>query len=133
MFKRLLVFSKAQISAFIGGICDYCIMLFFTEIVGLPYQLSIVIGCVLGAVVNFSLNRRWSFYSKERRYLFSGWQQLARFAFVVGSSILLKVTGTSLFTSLAGIDYKISRLITDVLVSLLYNYVLQHFWVFKKS
>ncbi|MDR2362480.1 MAG: GtrA family protein [Prevotellaceae bacterium] len=133
MLKRLLIFSKAQASAFTGGVCDYCIMLFFTEIVGIHYRLSIVIGCILGAIINFSLNRRWSFYSKERRYQFSGWQQLARFAFVAGSSIMLKVVGTSLFTSFAGIDYKISRLMTDILVSLLYNYILQYFWVFKKE
>ncbi|MDR1681133.1 MAG: GtrA family protein [Prevotellaceae bacterium] len=133
MLKRLLVFSKAQLSAFTGGVCDYCIMLALTEIAGLHYSLSIVIGCLIGAVVNFSLNRRWSFYSRDRRYRFSGWQQLARFAFVVGSSIMLKVAGTSLFTTFAGIDYKISRVMTDILVSLLYNYVLQHFWVFKKG
>ncbi|MDR0612702.1 MAG: hypothetical protein LBG45_04355 [Dysgonamonadaceae bacterium] len=50
---------------------------------------------------------------------------------MTGSSILLKMTGTHLFTSLSGIDYKISRIITDMCVSLFYNYVLQRFWVFK--
>jgi putative flippase GtrA len=132
MFKRLIVFAKAQLSAFTGGVCDYGIMILLTELAGLHYTLSIAIGCVLGAVVNFSLNRSWSFYSKSKRYRFSSMQQLVRFAFVVVSSILLKMTGTYLFTSLANIDYRISRIVTDMLVSLFYNYVLQHYWVFRK-
>ncbi|MDR0581857.1 MAG: GtrA family protein [Prevotellaceae bacterium] len=133
MVKQLIIFFKAQLSAFIGGLCDYGIMIFLTEIAGMHYLFSIAVACILGAVVNFSLNRTWSFYSRSRSYKFSSTQQLVRFAFVLVSSILLKIAGTFLFTSFAGIDYKISRIITDMIVSLGYNYVLQHFWVFKKT
>ena len=133
MVKQLIVFSKAQLSAFIGGLCDYGIMIFFTEIVGMYYPFSIAVACILGAVVNFSLNRAWSFYSRGRLYKFSGAQQLLRFASVLAGSIILKISGTYLITSLAGIDYKISRIIADIAVSLGFNYVLQRFWVFTKK
>jgi putative flippase GtrA len=133
MFKQLIIFSKAQLSAFIGGLCDYGIMILLTEFGKLHYTLSIAIACILGAVVNFSLNKTWSFYSRNRSYKFSSAQQLVRFAFVLVSSILLKMSGTFLLTSFAGIDYKISRIITDIIVSLGYNYVLQNFWVFTKT
>ncbi|MDR2358556.1 MAG: GtrA family protein [Prevotellaceae bacterium] len=133
MFKQLIIFSKAQLSAFIGGLCDYGIMIFLTEIGGMRYVFSIAVACILGAVVNFSLNRTWSFYSQSKSYKFSSTQQLVRFAVVLASSILLKISGTYLLTSFAGIDYKISRIITDIIVSLGYNYVLQRFWVFIKT
>ena len=133
MWKQLIIFFKAQLSAFTGGLCAYGIMIFLTEIAGIHYLLSIAVACILGAVVNFSLNRTWSFYSRSRSYKFSSAQQLMRFALVLISSILLKISGTYLFTSLVGIDYKISRIITDMIVSLGYNYVLQRFWVFKKT
>ncbi|MDR2802553.1 MAG: GtrA family protein [Prevotellaceae bacterium] len=133
MFKQLIIFFKAQLSAFIGGLCDYGIMIFLTELVGIHYTLSIAVACVLGAVVNFSLNKTWSFYSRNKSYKFSSTQQLLRFAFVLVSSILLKISGTYLLTSFAGIDYKISRIITDIIVSLCYNYVLQRFWVFQSG
>ena len=132
MFDKLKIFVKAQFSAFTGGVCDYLIMIFFTEILGVHYTISIAIACILGAVINFSINKTWTFYSKNIAYRFSLSQQLWRFILVVTSSILLKILGTWLFTTFAYIDYKISRIITDILVSLFFNYVLQRYWVFKK-
>jgi len=129
--KPLIIFAKAQTSAFVGGVCDYCIMVCLTEFTGIHYTLSIAIGCIMGAVINFMINKNWSFYTKNGYYKFSNRQQIARFIFVAGSSILLKMGGTHLFTLLSGIDYKISRIITDICVSLFYNFVLQKFWVFK--
>jgi putative flippase GtrA len=133
MLKWLKVFIKAQFSAFTGGMCDYFIMVFLTELMGVYYTLSIAISCILGAVVNFSLNKKWSFYSKEAGYRFSLPQQLWRFILVVGSSIVLKVTGTYLITTFVHIDYKVSRIITDIIISLGFNYVLQRYWVFKNE
>jgi putative flippase GtrA len=133
MLKRLKVFIKAQFSAFTGGTCDYFIMIFFTEVIGTYYTISIAISCILGAVVNFSLNKKWSFYSKEAGYRFSLPQQLWRFFLVVVSSIVLKIMGTYLITTFMHIDYKISRIIADMLISLCFNYVLQRYWVFKNE
>jgi putative flippase GtrA len=131
MFARLKVFIKAQLSAFTGGICDYLIMVFLTELIGVYYTISIAISCILGAVVNFSLNKKWSFYSKEAGYRFSLPQQLWRFFGVVVSSIVLKIVGTWLITTFVHIDYKVSRIIADIIVSLCFNYVLQRYWVFR--
>ena len=125
-----MVFVKAQFSAFTGGICDYVIMLFLTEWAGFHYSASIATGCTAGAAINFSLNKSWTFFRKESGYRFSPFQQMLRFIFVVASSITLKIAGTSLLVVFTGMDYKISRIITDLVVSLCYNYVLQRYWVF---
>jgi putative flippase GtrA len=111
--------------------CDYVIMILLTEVFGIHYTLSIAIACTLGAVMNFFVNKKWAFYSKNSFYKFSLPQQLWRFLFVVVSSIALKMLGTYMLTRYVHIDYKISRLITDALVSTLYNYMLQRYWVFK--
>jgi putative flippase GtrA len=131
IFRQLEIFVKAQFSAFVCGMCDYCIMVLLTEFVGLHYTVSIAIACFLGAIMNFSVNKTWTFYSKNTSYKFSFPQQLRRFIFVVFSSIGLKMLGTYLLTTFVHIDYKISRIITDMLVSVLYNYILQRYWVFK--
>ncbi|WP_256004345.1 GtrA family protein [Pedobacter deserti] len=130
--KSILVFAKAQFSAFAGGIIDYLVMLACTELLHIHYTISIAIGGIVGAVFNFSVNRYWTFNASEASKNPVG-GQLLRFIFVVTGSILLKSSGTWLFTTYLHIDYKISRIIVDIIVSLGFNYVLQSYWVFKKK
>ncbi len=132
MYNRLLVFGKAQVSAFLGSIVDYLLMISITEIFGLHYTISIAIGGIAGAYINFLLNRRWTFRSKDITYHNSFLNQISKFLIVVITSILIKSSGTFYITSYFNIDYKISRILTDLLVSLLLNYNLQKRWVFKK-
>jgi len=130
--ERIFVFAKAQLSAFIGGLSDYAIMVFVTEVFHVHYTISIAIGGVVGAIINFSLNKGWTFRSKKNPYRSSIYRQLLKFALVVLNSILLKSSGTYFITTFLRIDYKISRIITDLFVSLAFNYTLQKHWVFRK-
>ena len=127
--SSLRTFIRAQFSAFTGGIADYLTMLFFTEIIGFHYTLSIFIGGTIGAVVNFTINKYWTFKLKDEDQKSTN-AQLIRFCLVVCGSICLKISGTYSLTELLRLDYRISRLFTDLVVSLLFNYVLQKHWVF---
>ena len=133
MLERIFTFTKAQLSAFAGGAVDYFVMIFFTEVFHVHYTISIAIGGVVGAMVNFSINNKWTFRSKDKEYKHSFFVQLFRFVLVVINSIILKSSGTYLITQYLNIDYKISRLIVDLIVSVLINYTLQRFWVFGKK
>lgn len=132
MLRSILTFSKAQISSFVGGVVDYGVMIALTELLHVHYTISIVFGGIFGAVVNFSLNRVWSFYSREKPYKYSAFQQLIMFCPVVLGSIALKSSGTFALTSITNIDYKITRLVVDAFVSIFFNYMLQRHWIFKK-
>ena len=132
ILNRVFTFAKAQVSAFIGGLSDYAIMVFVTEVFHVHYTISIAIGGIIGAIINFSLNKAWTFRNKSQPYKSSVRKQLLKFVLVVLNSILLKSTGTFLITSFIRIDYKISRIIVDLMVSLLFNYTLQKHWVFNK-
>lgn len=129
---KFIVFLKAQLSAFVGGMTDYAIMVLFTQVFHVHYTISIVIGGIIGAVVNFNFNSKWTFHSNNIPYRNSIRKQLMRFVLVVLISIFLKSSGTYLITSFLSIDYKISRIIVDLIVSISFNYTLQHYWVFKK-
>ncbi|HRZ41642.1 MAG TPA: GtrA family protein [Bacteroidales bacterium] len=131
--ERLLIFGKAQISAFIGGMTDYGVMVFCTEVLGVHYSISVGIGGIIGALTNFLINKRWTFYAGADAYRHSGISQFIRFCAVVANSILLKMLGTLFFTEMMHISYLISRLITDLFVSLVFNYTLQKRWVFRKN
>jgi putative flippase GtrA len=132
MIERFFIFAKAQISSFFGGIVDYLVMILCTELFHVYYPYSVAIGGVVGAMVNFSINKKWAFRSKTLPYQYPLWRQVFRFCLVVINSILLKASGTYFFTAYMGIDYKISRIMTDLIVSWLFNYTLQRFWVFKR-
>ena len=122
------IFGKAQASAFVGGMFDYAIMIVLTEYGHIFYTKSIIISGLFGAVINFSLTRYWTFKNRDE----SKRRQLRKFIFVVMGSIALKSSGTYLLTELIGLDYKISRLCVDAIVSLGFNFTLQKYWVFKK-
>ncbi len=132
LLEKFNVFIKAQISSFLGGVVDYLIMVFFTEIFNLHYTISIAIGGVIGAILNFSLNKKWTFYSKSKSYKNSSSKQFLKFIIVVLNSILLKASGTYFITTFLGFDYRISRIATDLIVSIVFNYTLQKYWVFRK-
>lgn len=129
--QRIIVFFKAQLSAFIGGITDYSVMIFVTEVFDVHYTISIAIGGIIGAVINFSLNKTWTFKSSKRKYRNGLIGQLWKFILVVALSITLKSLGTFLITNFGKIDYKISRLFVDIVVSLIFNFNLQKHWVFR--
>lgn len=131
--KGILTFSKAQVSALIGGGVDYLTMIFFTELFHIHYTISIAIGGIVGAVVNFSLNKYWTFHSKSQTYRNTTSTQLLKFTIMVVNSIVLKSSGTYFLTTIFKIDYKITRIAVDLIVSIFVNYNLQKFWVFKKN
>jgi putative flippase GtrA len=120
---------KAQLSAFIGGAFDYFVMIACTEGLNIYYARSIIISGLLGALVNFSINRYWTYNAGERGLT----TQLMKFYLVVLGSILLKSYGTYYVTEALSIDYRITRLIVDLFVSIGFNFVLQKYWVFRKA
>ena len=133
IFDKIFVFAKAQISAFIGGISDWSIMVFVTEVFHVHYTISIAIGGIVGAIINFGLNKSWTFRTKDIKYKHSTYKQMFRFFLVVINSIFMKSSGTYLVTTYFRLDYKISRILIDLFVSLAFNYTFQRFWVFKKE
>ena len=125
----LLVFLKAQASALIGGLVDYLIMIICTDVGHIHYTISILLSGLIGAVVNFSINRKWTYEADKIEVK----GQLLKFIVVVVGSVLLKSSGTYLLSNWLQINYKVARVITDILVSLGFNYTLQTYWVFRKG
>jgi len=128
--KSILVFLKAQVSAFAGGLTDYGLMILFTEILGIHFTISILLSGTLGGIVNFCINRFWAF-NDEAEYVASPRNQLIKFAAVVLGSISLKSAGTYILQKCFNLDYRIGRLLIDSIVSYGFNYPMMKLWVFK--
>lgn len=124
--QQIKLFAKSQIASLAGGILDFALMVFFTEVIGFFYSLSILISGTIGGIINFTLNRRWAFKATDG----SRRKQAPRFLICTIGTIVLKTIGTFLVTHGFKIDYKIGRLITDVVVAFGFNFTVQKYWVF---
>lgn len=130
--KSVFIFLQAQVAAFLGGITDYGLMILLTEVFQLHFTVSILISGTVGAIINFSINRFWVF-KNQSGYSSPINSQLFKFALVVLGSISLKSSGTLILQKVFQLDYRIGRLITDLLVSYGFNYPLIKYWVFRAS
>ncbi|HJS01625.1 MAG TPA: GtrA family protein [Flavobacterium sp.] len=128
--KTILTFLQAQVAAFLGGITDYGLMILLTEVFKLHFSFSILISGTVGAIINFSINRFWTF-KNQSGYSNHINSQLFKFALVVLGSISLKSLGTLMSQKVFQIDYRIGRIVTDLFVSYGFNYPLIKYWVFK--
>ena len=110
-------------------------MVLARQLLGWPLFWAVALGGVVGAGINFSLNRYWTFTagSGTPDYSNAFLLQLTKFVLTVVGSILLKYLGTYLLERHLGIDYKIGKLISDLFVSVLFNYPMQRYWVFRKT
>jgi len=122
-------FIRAQVSAFVGGVVDYLVMIICIEWFNYSLIGAIIIGGSIGATINFLINRYWTFSNSNTSFF----PQLIKFIMAVIGSIFLKATGTHLLTNALGISYKITRLIVDAFVCFGFNFLVQKFWVFNKK
>ncbi len=132
IIHELKTMSKAQLSALIGGTVDYISMIYITDYLHVYFAYSIIISGFIGALVNFTLNRNWSFKEKRRNYSDTLLSQILKFIPVVLNSVLLKSILTYWIVRFFLVNYKIARVLTDIIVSVAVNYPLQKVWVFKK-
>ncbi|GEM69078.1 CDP-alcohol phosphatidyltransferase [Sphingobacterium mizutaii NBRC 14946 = DSM 11724] len=128
MSDKLRVFLRAQLSAFIGGLSDFGIYTFCYTVLNFTAPFSNVVSGSLGAIVNFTINRYWSFGNTEK----SIGSQLWKFIIVVVGSITLKSLGIHVLVDIWHLHFLLSKLIVEIIVSLGFNYTLQRFWVFKQ-
>lgn len=124
-------FFRAQITSFISTLVDFSLTFFLVEICHQYYMLAVASGAVAGAIVNFSINRFWSFRATENTIR----NQSFKYMLVWTGSLLLNLSGTYILTQFLFVNYLLSKTTTAVAVGLGFNYTLQKYYVFatKKS
>lgn len=122
-----LSFGKAQISAFLGGLFDFAVYSFGIQILGFTAYISNIISGSLGAVVNFTINRYWTFDDADA----SVGKQLIKFVVVVIGSIVLKSTGIFFLVDHLSMNPYYSKIVVEILVSVIFNFLMQKYWVFR--
>jgi putative flippase GtrA len=123
-------FGRAQITALLATAVDYSSLIALVELAGMYYVHAVAIAAAAGALTNFFSNRLWAFAHDHHGHLGA---EALRYGAVSLGSLGWNVFAVFLFTDGLGIRYFISKIITAVLVGVLWNYPLHKHFVFREE
>jgi phosphatidylglycerophosphate synthase/putative flippase GtrA len=115
---------RASISSLMATGADFVLVMGLVSLAAPPW-FATGLGCLLGAAINFGINRAWTFKSDDE----AGPQAL-RYTIVSTSSALLNAGGVALLLLIELPDYRAAWLIARVLVFIGWNYPLQRDYVY---
>ncbi|MGZ3708144.1 MAG: GtrA family protein [Bdellovibrionota bacterium] len=120
-------FSRSQVTSFAATCSDWGLLFFLTEICHVWYVIATACGALTGAIVNFLLNRHWTFQATHRH-----WHgQALRYAITSAASLCLNTAGVWGLTEATHIHYSISVLSVSLVVGFFFNYPMQRFFVYR--
>lgn len=122
-------FIRSQISSFLSTLVDFGLTIFLKEFLGWWYLTGTITGTLAGGLTNFELGRHWVFKATGTHYF----KQARRYILVWAGSLFLNVVLVYLFTSVGHFHYLISKVIVACMLSVIFNYVLQRIFVFRRS
>jgi phosphatidylglycerophosphate synthase/putative flippase GtrA len=104
---------------------DFAAVLLMVGLARLTPSFATILGCVVGAVVQYSFNRLVSFRSRDTMA-----PQMGRYTLVSATSALLNTGGVSLFALHPELPYQLAWWLTRSAVYLAWNLPLQYEYVF---
>jgi len=120
-------FLKFNIVSLIATSVDFIVFVVLTNGMNLYYLSATVIGAICGGITAFALNRNWVFARQEGIIN----SQILHFFLVWLGSIVLNALGIYLLVEFIIIDEVLSKIITSIIVGILFNFTMNKYYVFK--
>ena len=114
-------------SSIAAAVVDFGVMVAIVELFAVSPVVATAIGAATGALTNFLLGRHWTYRSTATATVP---RQAVRYAVVSAASLGMNTVGEHLFVNVLHVQYLLARVITAVIVSNLWNYPMQRFFVF---
>lgn len=108
---------------------DYGLLLLFYRVLGVPLEIATATAFILGLIVNFMLNRLWSFNAKPGRR--NAIRQMVLYGILVFLNTIFTVFVVGYASSYWNIPPEISKPVC-VLLTTVWNYVLYKKVIFKE-
>ncbi len=125
----MLTFLKAQFSAVLATLIDWLITFFLGELEVMPVFYAGTLGAIGGGVLNFTVNRNWTFNSKHEKVS----KQIVKYTLIWLGYLVLFTACYYVFTEILKIDYMLSKVGLSVFLGVTYNYLLHRNFVFQEQ
>ncbi|RXE70151.1 GtrA family protein [Muribaculaceae bacterium Isolate-002 (NCI)] len=138
----IFMFLRSVVTSQISAYTDFIVSFVFYALISLSAGISAMIGATAGGIVNCLINYKFTFRMRESSYLAIG----IKFFLVWLGSLLLNTFGTQYLTNLLdssslldsvnmvdNIRFTIARIITSIVVSVVWNFMLQRYFVFRAT
>lgn len=122
-------FIKINVASLSASFCDYMATIILVKFFKTDPLFGGVAGTVFGGIVNFLMGRYWVFRANKSTIRLQG----KRYFITWTGNLILNSFLLYLLIKIFKVQYLIAKIITSVLVALLYNYHLQKRYVFKTT
>ena len=119
MKKLIAQFMKFGVVGVIAFIIDFGVMVFLTEVFAVPYLISTTIAFTVSVIFNYVASMRYVFVRKDDK---SRRREFIIFVLLSVIGLVLNEVFMWLLVDFFFIDYRISKIITTVLVAI-WNFV----------
>lgn len=127
--QELWTFGKAQMTALIATLVDFCTSVFLAEILGFYYVMASFLGSLTGGIINCGMNYRWVFEPQGVKKK----NAVMKYMMVWCGSILLNTLGTYALTEFSRQYFIIAKAVVAAFVAVFWNYQLQRHFVYQKT
>ena len=111
----------------VGTMAHYGLLVLLVEMLGVNSVAASTAGATLGALVNYVLNRRYTFRSEKRHR-----EALTKFLVIAASGLALNASFMLIFVETLGLYYLVAQVLSTGLV-LVWNFIGNRFWTFSDA
>src|SRR5256885_15148296 len=129
LFRSSGWFQRAWIASAIATAVDYGTFTILVEVVGIYTGSSRALGAAIGAVTNFTVNKIYTFKTRENSVLV----EVPRYAAISLTSLLLNTVGVILLTEGLRWNPLVAAAVVGLAVSLGWNLPLHRIFVFREQ
>ena len=124
MMVKLIKFSAVGA---LGTLVHYSVLVFLVQLLSVNVLVASSTGAIVGALVNYFLNYKWTFNSNKRHS-----EAMAKFFAVAAVGFVMNGLFMALFTEALAMHYLIAQVMTTGIV-LFWNFLANHYWTFDRQ
>jgi putative flippase GtrA len=123
------LFLRHQLGGAIASVFDFGLMSAGVELLGLRPSIATALGAWAGAIVNFVFARHVVFRAQAG----IAWHQALRYGVVAIASLVFNAALEWLLAEHFHVQYFVARLVVSGVVSIVWNFPMQRYFVFAHS